>query len=135
MARSSKSKAASRRNGAAGADAGYRGGRPLAGSPENVRRRSAARLMRDEAEAALAQANARARLGELCVRSEAMAEVQRITRIVRAELDRVTTYLDPGLTPEVRAASEAALRTATAKLRQRLADAVAGPAQSTKEHP
>jgi hypothetical protein len=89
-------------------------------------RREEARLAREEAQAIREQARAREESGELCVRSEAVAEVQRLTRIVRAELDRVNAYLDPGIPPEVRTACEAALATMTRKLRNVLADKVTG---------
>lgn len=89
-------------------------------------RREAARLAREEAQAIREQARAKAESGELCIRSEAVAEVQRIQRIVRAELDRVTAYLDPGLAPDVRTASEAALATMVRKLRNALAEKVVG---------
>ena len=91
-------------------------------------RREEARLAREEAQAIREQARAREESGELCVRSEAVTEVQRITRIVRAELDRVLAYLDPGLAPEVRAACESALLTTVRKLRNALADKVDGKA-------
>jgi hypothetical protein len=87
-------------------------------------RREEARLAREEAQAIREQARAREESGELCLRSEAVAEVQRIQRIVRSELDRVLAYLDPGLAPEVRAPCEAALRTVTQKLRNVMADKV-----------
>lgn len=90
-------------------------------------RREEARLAREEAQAIREQARAREESGELCVRAEAVTEVQRIQRIVRAELDRVTAYLDPGLTPEVRAPCEAALKTMTQKLRNAMADKVEAP--------
>lgn len=91
---------------------------------EMANRRERARLEREEAQAIREQARAREESGELCVRSEAVSEVQRITRIVRAELDRVAAYLDPGLAPEVRAACESALTTTARKLRNALADKV-----------
>jgi hypothetical protein len=87
-------------------------------------RREEARLAREEAQAIREQARAREESGELCVRSEATSEVQRIHRIVRAELDRVTAYLDPGIAPAVRAACEEALTTMTKKLRNVIADKV-----------
>jgi hypothetical protein len=89
-------------------------------------RREEARLAREEAQAIREQARAREESGELCVRSEALAEVQRIQRLVRVELDRVVAFLDPGLAPEVRASCEAALVTAARKLRNALADKVEG---------
>lgn len=88
-------------------------------------RREAARLAREEAQAIREQARARSEAGELCLRSEAIAEVARIVRLVRAELDRAAAYLDPGLPPEVRAEAERAVTTATRKLRAALADKVA----------
>jgi len=93
---------------------------------DTANRREQARLAREEAQAIREQARARKELGELCVRSDAVAEVQRVTRVVRAELDRVTAYLDPGLPPEVRAACEAALSTMAKKLRNVLAAKVVG---------
>lgn len=89
-------------------------------------RREKARLAREEAQAIREQARARLELGELCERSEAIAEVSRMQRIVRAELDRALAYLDPGLTPEVRQAAEAALGTTIRKLRTSMADQVEG---------
>ena len=89
-------------------------------------RREKARLEREEAQAIREQARARQEAGELCFRSEAMVEVQRIQRIVRSELDRALAYLDPGLAPEVRAACEAAIGTAVRKLRSTMADKVDG---------
>lgn len=89
-------------------------------------RREAARLNREEAQAIREQARARHESGELCYRSEAMVEVQRMQRIVRAEIDRALAYLDPGLPPEVRAACEAAMTTAVRKLRHAIADSVEG---------
>ena len=92
-------------------------------------RREEARLAREEAQAIREQARARLEAGELCQRSEAVAEVTRMARLVRAELDRVLAYLEPGLAPEVRAPCEAALGTAVKKLRHALAGQVEGGAR------
>lgn len=88
-------------------------------------RREEARLAREEAQAIREQARARHESGELCLRAEALAEVTRLQRIVRAEIDRVPAYIDPGLAPAVREAALAALATATKKLRNAIADKVA----------
>lgn len=88
-------------------------------------RREEARLAREEAQAVREQARARHEAGELCLRAEAIAEVTRLHRIVRAELDRGMAYIDPGLPAEVRAACESAMGTALRKLRTAIADKVA----------
>lgn len=88
---------------------------------EMANRRERARLEREEAQAIREQARARLESGELCRRDEAMAELRKLVRLVRVELDRATAYLDPGLTPEVRAAAEAAVVTTMRKLRSAIA--------------
>lgn len=128
-ARASRRNLLSGRRKAATGDKDHRSDSQLRGDrkwEDMANRREEARLAREEAQAIVSQAEARERAGELCVRSEALSEVQRIHRIVRAELDRVTAYLDPGLPPEARAACEAALATMTQKLRNVIADKVVG---------
>lgn len=87
-------------------------------------RREAARLAREEAQAIREQARAQHELGVLCLRSEAVDEVDRFARLVRAEIDRAPAYLDPGLASEVRVAAEAAIGTAMRKLRSALAEQI-----------
>lgn len=81
-----------------------------------AKRRAEARLAMEEANAALAMAEAEEKRGTLAQRSEAIAEAQRLGSMVNKELRRAKSFLDPALPPEVRAAAEQALAAAAGRI-------------------
>lgn len=107
---------------------GRKGGRPLApaGMESIAKRRAEARLAMEEANAAMAQADAEERRGTLALRSEAIAEAQRLGSMVNKELRRAKAFLDPALAPEVRAAAEQALAVAAGRILTALAKEARG---------
>jgi hypothetical protein len=88
---------------------------------DSLERMRAADARHKEARAHEAEINNQIRAKTLCHRDAATAEVRRLATLVRANLDRVNSYLDPSLSPENRAVCEKALAAVTQKVRHGLA--------------